>query len=145
MRGWAEARSEAEGAGGGGRRRGQEAEEGRRGLGFCCSRALAKGVPSPGRLYPTRPSSPPPSPNPLTLLPVLTPPPRPLLSPPPAAAQIYVEIERARITRQLARMREEEGKVAEAAEILQEVPVETFGAMAKTERIAYILEQVGVY
>ncbi|KAL4423423.1 hypothetical protein ABPG77_010001 [Micractinium sp. CCAP 211/92] len=56
--------------------------------------------------------------------------------------KIYVEIERARLTRQLARMREAEGKVQEAAEILQEVAVETFGAMAKTEKIAYILEQV---
>lgn len=56
--------------------------------------------------------------------------------------KIYVEIERARLTRQLARMKEEEGAIAEAAEILQEVAVETFGAMAKTEKIAYILEQV---
>ncbi|KAI3426883.1 hypothetical protein D9Q98_006829 [Chlorella vulgaris] len=56
--------------------------------------------------------------------------------------KIYVEIERARLTRQLARMREEEGNVQEAAEILQEVAVETFGAMAKSEKIAYILEQV---
>lgn len=113
-----------------------------------------------------------------------------------------MEIERARLTRQLARMKEEEGAIAEAAEILQEVAVvscwgllcaavgspraceaicmcglcwgeaqeeegaiaarpcppraaashsvaccrlmlqETFGAMAKTEKIAYILEQV---
>eukprot|EP00887_Chlorella_sp_A99_P001021 scaffold14.g1021.t1 len=98
--------------------------------------------------------------------------------------KIYVEIERARLTRQLARMKEEEGNSQEAAEILQvdgrqmwrgrrgeggqrstqgaagaparpfklvaiplppceqEVAVETFGAMAKTEKIAYILEQV---
>ncbi|EFN56675.1 hypothetical protein CHLNCDRAFT_56118 [Chlorella variabilis] len=56
--------------------------------------------------------------------------------------KIYVEIERARLTRQLARMHEEEGKVQEAAEILQEVAVETFGAMAKSEKVAYILEQV---
>lgn len=34
-----------------------------------------------------------------------------------------MEIERARLTRQLARMHEEEGKVQEAAEILQEVAV----------------------
>lgn len=124
-----------------------------------------------------------------------------LAHPPPRPTphhQIYVEIERARLTRQLARMREEEGAVQEAAEILQEVAVvscvagwrpdglqgggmqaaaartserrsergggaaaargltaaphaclpaclpeqETFGAMAKTEKIAYILEQV---
>jgi 26S proteasome regulatory subunit N5 len=39
------------------------------------------------------------------------------------APQIYVEIERARLTRPLARMTEEEGAVQEAAEILQEVAV----------------------
>lgn len=56
--------------------------------------------------------------------------------------QIFVEIERARLTRRLAAMKESEGNIAEAADILQEVAVETFGAMAKTEKIAYILEQV---
>jgi 26S proteasome regulatory subunit N5 len=56
--------------------------------------------------------------------------------------KIYVEIERARLTRQLAQMKELEGNIVEAAEILQEVAVETFGAMAKTEKIAYILDQV---
>jgi hypothetical protein len=59
-----------------------------------------------------------------------------------AAVQIFVEIERARLTRRLAAMKESEGNIAEAADILQEVAVETFGAMAKTEKIAYILEQV---
>ena len=56
--------------------------------------------------------------------------------------KIYVEIERARITRQLAAMKEQEGDIGEAANILQEVAVETFGSMAKVEKIAYILEQV---
>lgn len=56
--------------------------------------------------------------------------------------KIYVEIERARLTKQLAKMKEEEGNIQEAAETLQEVPVETFGAMAKSEKVAYILEQV---
>jgi 26S proteasome regulatory subunit N5 len=56
--------------------------------------------------------------------------------------KIFVEIERARITRQLAAMKEEDGDVDEAANILQEVAVETFGSMAKVEKIAYILEQV---
>eukprot|EP00879_Flechtneria_rotunda_P000771 GHRR01000892.1.p1 GENE.GHRR01000892.1~~GHRR01000892.1.p1 ORF type:complete len:495 (+),score=198.91 GHRR01000892.1:353-1837(+) len=56
--------------------------------------------------------------------------------------KIFVEIERARLTRKLAAMKEAEGNIAEAADILQEVAVETFGAMAKTEKIAYILEQV---
>ena len=41
----------------------------------------------------------------------------------PSAAQIFVEIERARLTKQLAKLKEEEGKVDEAAEILQEVAV----------------------
>ena len=40
-----------------------------------------------------------------------------------SAAQIFVEIERARLTKQLAKLKEEEGKVDEAAEILQEVAV----------------------
>ncbi|KAF8068421.1 RPN5A [Scenedesmus sp. PABB004] len=56
--------------------------------------------------------------------------------------KIFVEIERARLTRKLAAMKEAEGEIGEAADILQEVAVETFGAMAKTEKIAYILEQV---
>lgn len=53
-----------------------------------------------------------------------------------------MEIERARLTRRLAAIREAEGNVSEAAEILQEVAVETFGALAKTEKIDFILEQV---
>ncbi|KAK9823540.1 hypothetical protein WJX72_003562 [[Myrmecia] bisecta] len=56
--------------------------------------------------------------------------------------KIYVEIERARLTRRLASIKEAEGNINEAADILQEVAVETFGAMAKTEKIAFILEQV---
>lgn len=56
--------------------------------------------------------------------------------------KIFVEIERARLTRRLANIKVEEGNISEAADILQEVPVETFGAMAKTEKIAFILEQV---
>lgn len=56
--------------------------------------------------------------------------------------KIYVEIERARLTRRLAAMKESEGDINTAADILQEVAVETFGAMAKTEKIAFILEQV---
>jgi hypothetical protein len=39
------------------------------------------------------------------------------------AMQIFVEIERARLTRKLAAMKEAEGNITEAADILQEVPV----------------------
>lgn len=56
--------------------------------------------------------------------------------------KIYVEIERARLTRMLAAMKEREGDVAAAADLLQEVAVETFGAMHKREKIDYIEEQV---
>uniref|UniRef100_A0A061QT58 26S proteasome regulatory subunit N5 n=1 Tax=Tetraselmis sp. GSL018 TaxID=582737 RepID=A0A061QT58_9CHLO len=56
--------------------------------------------------------------------------------------KIFVEIERARLTRQLARMKEDAGEVSEAAEVMQEVAVETFGAMSKVEKIAFILDQV---
>ncbi|WZZ91764.1 hypothetical protein YC2023_120343 [Brassica napus] len=59
-----------------------------------------------------------------------------------AAGKIYVEIERARLTRKLAKIKEDQGQIAEAADLMQEVAVETFGAMAKTEKIAFILEQV---
>lgn len=37
--------------------------------------------------------------------------------------QIYVEIERARLTRKLAQLKEQEGNIAEAADVLQEVAV----------------------
>lgn len=37
--------------------------------------------------------------------------------------QIYVEVERARLTHKLSRMQEEEGKVDEAAKIMQELQV----------------------
>ncbi|KAJ0097164.1 hypothetical protein Patl1_27660 [Pistacia atlantica] len=56
--------------------------------------------------------------------------------------QIYVEIERARLIKKLAKIKEEQGLIAEAADLMHEVAVETFGAMAKTEKIEFILEQV---
>ncbi|XP_047971781.1 26S proteasome non-ATPase regulatory subunit 12 homolog A-like [Salvia hispanica] len=59
-----------------------------------------------------------------------------------SAGKIYVEIERARLIKKLAKIKEEQGQIAEAADLMQEIAVETFGAMAKTEKIAFILEQV---
>ncbi|KAJ6774915.1 26S PROTEASOME NON-ATPASE REGULATORY SUBUNIT 12/COP9 SIGNALOSOME COMPLEX SUBUNIT 4, partial [Salix purpurea] len=52
-----------------------------------------------------------------------------------SAGKIYVEIERARLIRKLGKIKEEQGLIAEAADLMQEV------AMAKTEKIAFILEQ----
>ncbi|RYQ90703.1 hypothetical protein Ahy_B09g096729 isoform A [Arachis hypogaea] len=56
--------------------------------------------------------------------------------------KIYVEIERARLAKKLAKIKEEQGLIAEAVDLMQEITVETFGAMAKTEKIAFVLEQV---
>ena len=58
--------------------------------------------------------------------------------------KIYVEIDRARLTRARAASKEAAGDLDAAAELIQEVSVETFGAMAKTEKIDFILEQVRV-
>eukprot|EP00741_Cyanophora_paradoxa_P021300 tig00021348_g20560.t1 len=58
------------------------------------------------------------------------------------AGKIFVENERARLTKVLAKIREDEGKIGEAAEILQEVQVETFGSMEKREKVDFLLEQV---
>ncbi|CAM9991246.1 unnamed protein product [Ectocarpus sp. 12 AP-2014] len=56
--------------------------------------------------------------------------------------KIYVEAERAKLTRMLAKIKEEDGDVAGAAEVLQEVHVETYGALTKKEKADFILEQI---
>ncbi|XP_046660842.1 26S proteasome non-ATPase regulatory subunit 12 [Homalodisca vitripennis] len=56
--------------------------------------------------------------------------------------KIYVEVERARLTHKLAQMKEAEGKVTDAANILQELQVETYGSMEKREKVELILEQM---
>jgi len=56
--------------------------------------------------------------------------------------KIYVEIERARLTRILAKMKEDEGNIPEAADIMQELQVETFGQMDRSEKTDFILEQM---
>lgn len=58
------------------------------------------------------------------------------------AGKIFVEVERARLTKILAGMKEEEGKVEEAANLMQEVQVETYGTMDRREKTEYILEQM---
>jgi 26S proteasome regulatory subunit N5 len=56
--------------------------------------------------------------------------------------KIYVEVERARLTRTLAKIRENEGKTQEAVDVLQELQVETFGSMEKREKTEFIIEQM---
>ncbi|XP_064616223.1 26S proteasome non-ATPase regulatory subunit 12-like [Liolophura sinensis] len=58
------------------------------------------------------------------------------------AGKIYVEIERARLTRTLAKIKEDGGDITEAANVLQELQVETFGSMEKREKVEFILEQM---
>ncbi|KAJ1568022.1 26S proteasome non-ATPase regulatory subunit 12 [Cladochytrium tenue] len=56
--------------------------------------------------------------------------------------KIFVEVERARVTRILSKIKEDEGKIVEAADILQELQVETYGSMDKREKTDFILEQM---
>jgi 26S proteasome regulatory subunit N5 len=56
--------------------------------------------------------------------------------------KIFVELERANLTMMLAKMKESEGKIAEAADILGEVAVETIGSMELKERAEFLLEQL---
>lgn len=56
--------------------------------------------------------------------------------------KIFVEVEKARLTRTLAEIKEKDGEVEEAANLLQEVQVETFSAMERREKAEYILNQM---
>lgn len=56
--------------------------------------------------------------------------------------KIYVEKERAQLTQRLSRIHEKNGEIDIAADILQEVHVETYGAMTKLEKCEFILEQI---
>ena len=56
--------------------------------------------------------------------------------------KMYCEGERAKLTRMLSALKEAAGAVGEAADILQGVNVETYGALSKREKVDYILDQV---
>lgn len=56
--------------------------------------------------------------------------------------KIYVEVEHARVTRILADMHEKAGNLREAAQVMQELQVETFGSLEKREKVEFILEQM---
>jgi 26S proteasome regulatory subunit N5 len=55
---------------------------------------------------------------------------------------MYLEAEYARITRCMAILLEQEGKVDEAANVLGEVHVETYGSLSKREKVEFVLEQM---
>ena len=54
--------------------------------------------------------------------------------------KIFLEVQRARLTRRLASMKEEDSELDEASSIMQEVQVETFGTMENAEKVEFILE-----
>eukprot|EP01088_Endostelium_zonatum_P010630 TRINITY_DN2414_c0_g1_i2.p1 TRINITY_DN2414_c0_g1~~TRINITY_DN2414_c0_g1_i2.p1 ORF type:complete len:475 (-),score=124.07 TRINITY_DN2414_c0_g1_i2:31-1455(-) len=56
--------------------------------------------------------------------------------------KIFVENERARLSKKLATIYESQNKISLAAEVLQEIQVETFGSMQPQEKIEFILEQM---
>ena len=56
--------------------------------------------------------------------------------------KMYCEAERAKLTRMLSSLKESQGFIAEAADVLQDVNVETYGALSKREKVDYILDQV---
>lgn len=58
--------------------------------------------------------------------------------------QIFVEVERARITRILSNIKKEQGDIKAATDILTELQVETFGSMSRREKTEFILEQVAL-
>eukprot|EP00557_Chaetoceros_sp_GSL56_P013635 CAMPEP_0176478302 /NCGR_PEP_ID=MMETSP0200_2-20121128/1113_1 /TAXON_ID=947934 /ORGANISM="Chaetoceros sp., Strain GSL56" /LENGTH=459 /DNA_ID=CAMNT_0017874229 /DNA_START=84 /DNA_END=1463 /DNA_ORIENTATION=+ len=56
--------------------------------------------------------------------------------------KMFLEAERARLTRALAMIKEQDGDVSGAAEILQGVHAETYGSLSKREKVEFILEQM---
>jgi 26S proteasome regulatory subunit N5 len=58
--------------------------------------------------------------------------------------KIFIEVEGARLTKKHAHMLEEDGEVEKAAKLLQEVQVETCGAMERREKAEYILDQMRI-
>ncbi|KAI9888826.1 MAG: hypothetical protein M1814_006229 [Vezdaea aestivalis] len=56
--------------------------------------------------------------------------------------KIFVEVERARVTRILSDIKKSQGDLKSAADILTELQVETFGSMERREKTEFILEQV---
>ncbi|KAK4056568.1 proteasome regulatory particle subunit [Microbotryomycetes sp. JL221] len=56
--------------------------------------------------------------------------------------KIYLEVPRARVTRMLSNIKEKEGDINQASELLQELQVETFGSMERREKVDFILEQM---
>lgn len=58
--------------------------------------------------------------------------------------KIFVEVERARVTKILSDIKKEQGDLQAATDILCELQVETFGSMSRREKTEFILAQVAL-
>ncbi|CAK73465.1 unnamed protein product (macronuclear) [Paramecium tetraurelia] len=58
--------------------------------------------------------------------------------------KIYLEVEYARCVLMLTQYKEDDNQIADAAKILQEVQVETYGSMDKREKLEFILYQMKI-
>lgn len=58
--------------------------------------------------------------------------------------KIFVEVERARVTKILSDIKKQQGNLKSAMEILCELQVETFGSMERREKTEFILAQVAL-
>jgi len=58
------------------------------------------------------------------------------------AGKIYVEVERARLTKRVVEKLEQAGKIEEARTMIMELQVETFGSMEVKEKVTYLLHQM---
>ncbi|KAG5514023.1 hypothetical protein PMAC_000645 [Pneumocystis sp. 'macacae'] len=56
--------------------------------------------------------------------------------------KIFLEAERVFLTRELAKIKEQQNNIQEAAELLCDLKIETFGSIDKREKIDFILEQI---
>lgn len=59
-----------------------------------------------------------------------------------STGKMQVELHRARLTKRLAMIKEEEGDIASAADILQELHIENTGLMEPKEKVDFVLEQM---
>lgn len=56
--------------------------------------------------------------------------------------KIYVEVERARLTTRLAKIKEHDVNINDAASLMLELQVETYGSMSRLEKTFFLLEQM---
>ena len=56
--------------------------------------------------------------------------------------KIFLEREYSQTTRDLVEMYEADGKIDEAAKIIQEIQIETYGSLENKEKVSFILYQM---